>query len=725
MKRAISFLLVLVMLLGILPMAAFAEETEAVLPQVTLTADKKTVKAGEDITLTLSLSETLSRNVTLWQWDFVWDSTYFTAKEGKVGDAPQPRSDEEDDAITPLLLLDALTYYTAPYTAASVSSGNAVVSHKLTKGTIATVTLTAKEDITDNVTAKFFMDYIMLANSKAEELAIVTNDPAVEWGTDTQQLPADGVGLPVTVTSDGEGETDPDPTPTTNGYTVTLDEKKEVTMDETVSIDVKVGHTDETVTTYNAFDMTFSYDSDVLELTSTAIEGLTVIPGEGTVRVQGYGPDREIDSTAFTLTFRAKTTGNTAVKVTTPKVDRSASAIKADAPEAVKTVDTTNVTIGGYPVNLPEDFTGATVVEPNTNYTFTANNKNYNYTFEGTTMGEETAEVIDNGNGTFTIKNVSGKINVVSEKTPKSFKVTLGTDMKGDENAQYMTDYEATLTEDKEHYTYTVSVTIGGEAYTGYGVSEGKYTIPGKDIIGDIVFTVTKTPIPDTSFKVSFEGNGAGDAEGSNTVAPNASYSFKLNKETGYKYDITAKMGSSDASFSEDNGTYTFAQVTGDLVITITKTLDVTVTVHTFVELDGKTVFLVAANATLGEGKALTYNGTTMFYSDGSDSTEDTSTGYNAWCYLVIVEENTTFTEAEAIANIGVATSAYTTLADTKDVNESGKVDINDAQLVYDIYNHKYVNFDTVSMQKFLKADVNHDRSVNVTDAAAVVTAIE
>ncbi|MDI9471377.1 MAG: hypothetical protein QM221_00465, partial [Bacillota bacterium] len=65
------------------------------------------------------------------------------------------------------------------------------------------------------------------------------------------------------------------------------------------------------------------------------------------------------------------------------------------------------------------------------------------------------------------------------------------------------------------------------------------------------------------------------------------------------------------------------------------------------------------------------------------------------------------------------------TLSATNDVNMSGLVDINDAQLVYDIYNGKYQDFTVVVMQKFLYADVNADKIVNVTDAAAVVAAIQ
>ena len=48
-------------------------------------------------------------------------------------------------------------------------------------------------------------------------------------------------------------------------------------------------------------------------------------------------------------------------------------------------------------------------------------------------------------------------------------------------------------------------------------------------------------------------------------------------------------------------------------------------------------------------------------------------------------------------------------------------MDINDAQLTYDIYSGKYGDFEKVTVKKFLCADVNSDGSVNSTDAVAVV----
>ena len=77
--------------------------------------------------------------------------------------------------------------------------------------------------------------------------------------------------------------------------------------------------------------------------------------------------------------------------------------------------------------------------------------------------------------------------------------------------------------------------------------------------------------------------------------------------------------------------------------------------------------------------------------------------------------------KTEAAGKIAEADAEKTELAYDFDVNLSSKVDINDAQLTYDMYNAKYEDFDTVSMHKFLEADVTGDGKLTVEDATAVV----
>ena len=55
-------------------------------------------------------------------------------------------------------------------------------------------------------------------------------------------------------------------------------------------------------------------------------------------------------------------------------------------------------------------------------------------------------------------------------------------------------------------------------------------------------------------------------------------------------------------------------------------------------------------------------------------------------------------------------------------VINNGKVDASDAQLTYNMYNAVYSAFDAdATVEKFLRADVNGDKIVNVEDATAIV----
>ena len=506
--------------------------------------------------------------------------------------------------------------------------------------------------------------------------------------------------------------------PTVDGYTVTMPADTTAVAGETVSIPVVVGNKD--VSTYNAFDMSFTYDAAKLELTSTEINGMTVEAGEGTVQVLRYGDDLNVGSAAFTLTFKAIGTGEATVTATSAKVGVAANATELDAADATILDDATVITISGYSVTLPDDFSGDSVVAPGADYTFTAKDKNYNYTVSAT-MGGAATTVKDNGDCTFTIEDVSGNLVITSTKEGKTFDVTLGEDMTAaSTQAQYMTAYTATLTK-VDGYTYDLKVTIGGNDYTGFEYNEetGVVTIPGADITGAIVFNSHKTQVQASEYTVSFEGNGAGDAVGENKVAAGADYSFTLNKAEGCTYTVSYKMGDSTESvaLTEADGKYTIAQVSGNLVITVEKESDLAVEVNEYVKLNDKSVFLVTATQTLPEGKSLSYGGTVMFYSEQ----------YEAWAYLVIVEQNETFDADTAKDALTVTETAFTTLSATCDVNKSGRVDINDAQLVYDLYNGGYQDFTQVTMEKFLLADTaqgDSAKKLNVNDAAAIVSEI-
>ena len=491
-----------------------------------------------------------------------------------------------------------------------------------------------------------------------------------------------------------------------------------------MEIPVTIGNNDGK-NAYNAYDMTFSFDPTILTLNmeATSIEGYRVIPGSGTVRIVRYGKAAELGD-ALTLNFTAAGQGQSAVKVTAAYVDTNTNAIELDAPAAIVLNGTTTITVNGYTVTLPDDFTRTdatgSVIEAGGNLTFVPKDPNYDYTVTVTVGGGETTTVSPDENGIYTVANVNGNVEVTSTKTPKTFTVTQGNDTTGAATATYQTDYTFKLTP-VDGYVYKMAVTIGGKAYTGFTAQVNDdgtttYTIPGADITGEIVINSNKqVKLPET-YKVTFAGTGAGDATGESTVQEKANYTFTVAKQKNFEYTITATMGGKDVTITEGaDNTYTIANVTGDLVITIEKksTLTMEVAVSEYVQMDNKTVFLVTVTGTPEEGKAFAYGDNVMY--------KTTAYGENVYSWLVIVDKNEVFTVATAEANINQASATAEEVKQSYDVNETGVVDINDAQLTYDIYSGKYTDFEKVSVRKFLRADVNLDKAVNSTDAVAVV----
>lgn len=521
----------------------------------------------------------------------------------------------------------------------------------------------------------------------------------------------------------GSELTIPVETPEAKGYTVSLGENKTVASGQIVEIPVTIGNT-AGETTYNAFDMKFSYDNTVLKLDmeKTNTEGYRVYPLSSTVRVQRYGKAAELGQ-ALTLRFIAVGQGSGEVKVMSACVDTNANAIEFDAPDAIVLNNTTTITVSGYTVDLPDDFkrtdADGSVIEAGGNLTFVPKDPNYDYTVTVTVGGVEATPTIGE-DGTYTVPNVNGNVVVKSEKTPKTFKVTLGDDTTGETTATYTKGYTFKLTP-AAGYVYNVAVTIGGEAYTGFTANVNDdgtttYTIPGADVTGDIVINSNKTEKQPETFTVKFEGTGAGDAKGESTVQEKTDYTFTVDKKANFEYTITATMGGKAVTVTEgENNTYTISNVSGDLVITIEKksTLTMEVAVSEYVELDDKTVFLVTVTGTPEEGKAFAYGEDVMY--------KTTAYGENVYSWLVIVNKGETFDKATAAAKITQASATAEEVTQSYDVNETNLVDINDAQLTYDIYSGKYTDFEKVSVRKFLRADVNLDKAVNSTDAVAVV----
>ena len=687
MKKVISLLLAIAVIISLVP-AVFADD----LPTMTVEVDKTEVQPGDTITLTLSIDQTIS-NLNNWEWAIYFDKDAYVKTSGElepgcttsIGSTAGMVGDNVDILGKNAVRVSALS-----------PSGDPVT---LNAGKIATVTFMA----TENITAE---------NARIE----VKTEALPDYDTlEDNSVNLAGNIIDVTVVTTEE-----------KGYTVSMGADTSAPYGQTVEVPVTIGYSDDSVTGYNAYDMSFSYDSSALKLdmTETNEEGNRVMLGDNSVRIVRYGKEAALGE-ALTLKFEVLAgKGSSNVTVTSAKVDTNGNAIEADAPDATILRHAATVTVSGYTVTLPDDFTrtdapGSTIIEAGGNLTFVPKDPNYDYDVKVIVGDQEVTPTVGE-DGTYTVPNVNGNVTVTSTKTAKSFNVTLGDDITGNTTATYNQEYTFKLTP-ASGYTYNVTVTIGGKAYTGFTATTNDdgtttYTIPGADVTGDIVINSNKVAKPVQTYNVTFTGTGAGDATGASSVKENATYTFTVNEQDGFEYTITATMGGKAVTVTGSNGSYSIANVTGDLVITIAKkstTTTMDVAVSKFVEMNNKTVFLVTVTGTPEEGKAFAYGENVMY--------KTTAYGENVYSWLVIVDGTADLTAADAEAKITQAAATAEEVAAGYDVNETNVVDINDAQLTYDIYTGKYTDFEKVSVRKFLRADTNADKVVNSADAVVVV----
>ena len=512
-----------------------------------------------------------------------------------------------------------------------------------------------------------------------------------------------------------DGSVNPPEPVVPEGYSVAASGDAGINVGGEAPVALNVTHKDGNA--YNAYYFEVSYDTSVLTYKSADVQDVVVDEAAGTLKIAGYGANKDSGTAAVTLTFTGKAVGAGKVTITKANVDAKANANAQDAPAANidETTAAATITVGGYSVALPEGFSGAASAAAGTDYTFKANGDDYGCYDVTATMGGETTTVTNNGDGSFTIKNVTGEIVVTA--TPKTYAVTVTGTGAGDvsENAAtatYKTDYTFKLTK-ADGYNYTVTVTAGGNTVTATATTEGVYTISGADIKGELIITVEKTAIVIPTTTITITGDTDDVQGGLILTAKNGEdTTFKINKKDGYTY--TVKAGDTELTVGAD-GTVTIpgSLLTGaPLTVTVTKTAvnPYSVEVYEYVKLDGQSIWLVVAKS----DSVLAYGADTMF----------TSEKYGGYCWLVISAENADTVKTEAIAAVKAGSGTAAAAVYTGDVNGTGNIDVNDAQLVYNIYNTEYTSFDALSRAKFLAADVNGDHTVTVLDAAAVVNTV-
>lgn len=796
MKKILSLMIVFALLLSMTVPAHAAEASRT----LTLAADEETVAPGETVNVTLSI-DTKVENLGVFEYWIYFNPDLFEVTAKTPGTTADElvfgASTKTDDTGTYVRLL-------------AIAQMNGAFD--LEAGVMGTVTFTAKEGVSGN--AGFALaKYIGLEDydSETEDTAsvLVNNAANVTVGTPTVAVtgitldktavdlkiggtetltatvnPDDATDKSVTWTSDNEAvatvtdgvvtavaagtanitatTTDGSFTATCavtvtepitiTGYTYATSDDMTAENGGTAVVNVMVtGNGDETVTTYNAYDITLTFDSNKLELAmddegnyiytgAVKTDNGSVTVDGNTIRIVGCGTDKEFATAIAALTFNTKAEGEAIVTVTKAQVSDKNTAVDDNTPEATAmhaaddtaadaTPETTVITVP-YTVTKPDFVSGNDSILHGEDYTFSyTDTDNYTYTdLKVTVDGNDVTPT--EADGVYTIENVTGAIVITATQTANSYDVTKPENVSGPDKATYGENYEFTVTPSEGKEIESVKVTT--EAGTEIEVSineDGEYVIEGKAISGPIIITVTEKDKVATETTITFSGVDAAEVEGglTQTATIGQAFNFKLNKVEGFEY--TVKVG--ETELTETDGQYIIPAelvVEGGVTVTITKvdTTKATVDVHEYISLDGKVMFLVTAK---WNDKVLAYGeGNTMFW-----SSKYTVTGYDeagAYCWLVLsTDEMKTIDQVKAAAEAAIIEAAEGTTATAigydYDINETTKVDVNDAQLAYDMYNASYMEFtENLPMLKFLEADMTFDGKLDVNDVAAIINYI-
>lgn len=697
MKKRIGSLFLAIVMLFTLVVPAFAQS-------ITLVVDKDTVKAGEDVTVTVNFDEDLEK-VSGLALNLHFNSNLFTYKEGQKFDNYAFIVKGEEG--------------TAPdqYKVINWASLEGVGTIKA--GKYVTCTFTAKQDIVDLTTAEFVAKVDMDNTTMAPDCA----DPT---------YPDSKISVTVTPASTE-----------VKGYAVAASAvNSSITVNEEARVALKISNKD--VETYNAYYMEVSYDTSILTYEGINTDA-AVTDKNGTLKIAGYGDNKTCDTNDIVLTFTGKATGEAKVTVISAKVDARANAAENDAPAATITTDAATITVGGYQVTLPDGFTAASMVaEPNKDYTFTANDPSKKYDFTGSTMGGKPVTVTDKGNGIYTISNVTGELDI---KATALVKINLdnqaGAAIDGITDGAYVKpntaiNFTATSDAGKE-----LVVTVNGKEVTGINIQGSmRYTIAADKVTGDALSIVVSYKSSTDTITIIGSGDAWSDVdhnssvgwEESGKVTDKATAALKIRPATGKTiedYVVTINGKTQDLT-QEGRGPRTRymvafvpADVAKDNIIKIDVSYKkapeptVTVDVSEYLNLSGKTMFLITASCTdLAEGKVLAYNGNAMYWSEK----------YNAYAWLEIAADSLETVKAAVTTDkftvIDATDSNKISIAYNGDVNLTNAADINDAQLVWNMYNAEYSVFEQVSVRKFLEADMTADGKLNTADAAAIIALI-
>lgn len=716
-RKALSALLAVVMLFSLVA-TAFAESMQ-------IKADKDKIEKGQDVTVTVSLDQKIV-DAAMFVMHLNFDGTLFDYKDGTA---------VAGGTILESVKGEGAKCYKQVNWAAINGKGT------IPAGTFLTATFTAKKDIDGQSVSATFS-----AEVDESQFVGLGTTPAYEK-----------VSLTVTIT------------PPAPGYQVSVPESISAGVNGETIVPVAVHLTEADGThsasnTFNAYSFTVTYDTAKLRYKSIAPADAEVTElGNGVLKIAGTSHVAINGSdTAFKLTFETFTAvGAATVAVSDAKIDDKANAIDKDAPLAKAGNLTTIVTVGGYSVTLPEGFKGEGSAAAGVDYTFNVTDGKA-YTVTATVDGIS-VPVTKNGT-TYTIaaQYVTGKIVVTAkEKAMVTVKVTNNGDgtiagLNNDMTVPEGEDVTFTVTSplDKNPIAYTVKVDEVEIAASGVAIADQKgprkaytytYTIPGSMVTGESI-TVTVEQASSDVWTLIKTGNGWADAELTYTIEddatvyaagstiPTTAKTVTISVPKNDKRTYTVQYGEGSAADrpltqvdADNKWTYTYTNSGSTfslfyLDITYTEKADfaadeVVEYLKLGTDASAKTMWLVLCSGKTNGYLTCSYGENTapMYYSEK----------YQAWAYLVISGDNAeTVKQNVSIMNVDESTGKKT-VDYSGDVNMTGGVDINDAQLIVNMYNADYTEFTgNVTMEKFLRADMDGNKAVDNADVLKIIAAV-
>lgn len=711
-RKALSALLAVVMLFSLVA-TAFAESMQ-------IKADKDKIEKGQDVTVTVSLDQKIV-DATMFVMHLNFDGTLFDYKDGTA---------VAGGTILERVKGEGAKCYKQVNWAATNGKGT------IPAGTFLTATFTAKKDIDGQSVSATFS-----AEVDESQFVGLGTTPAYEK-----------VSLTVTIT------------PPAPGYQVSVPKSISAGVNGETIVPVAVHLTDadgthSTSNTFNAYSFTVTYDTAKLRYKSIAPAAAEVTElGKGVLKIAGTSHNAINGSdTAFKLTFETfSAIGAATVTVSDAKIDDKANAIDKDAPLAKAGNLTTTVTVGGYSVTLPEGFEGEGSAAAGEDYIFKVTDGKA-YTVTATVDGIPVPVTKNETTYTIAAQYVTGKIVVAAKEKAM---VTVKVDNKGGGTIAELND--GMTVPEGEDVTFKVQapkrqavsyvVTVGTTEIAASAVSGNKpkgfvytYTIPGSMVTGESI-TVTVEQARSDVWTLIKTGNGWDDAtltytnendevqSAAGSTIPNTAKTVTVSIPKNDKRTYTVQYGLDSTASNPlaqvdagDKWTYTYT-VGGSIFslfyldITYTEKADFAADeVVAYLELgtdaSAKTMWLVLCSGKTNGYLTCSYGENTapMYYSEK----------YQAWAYLVISDDNAeTVKQNVSIMNVDESTGKKT-VDYSGDVNMTGGVDINDAQLIVNMYNADYTVFTgNVTMEKFLRADMDGNKAVDNADVLKIIAAV-